>query len=301
MKLFSIIICTYNRIDFLPKALAGLSKQILSANEFEIILVNNNSPDSTDSFCKNFIEQHPDLDIQYEIEYNQGLSYARNKGIELANGEFLIFLDDDAIPIPEYLSHLKTFFNTYPDAIACGGRIYPLFESKRPKWMSSFLLPLTSSIDLGNKVKLFSLNQYPIGANMAFRKDVFQKYGLFDVNLGRRGNNLEGSEEKAIFLQLYKNKGAVYYVPDAIVHHAVPDKRLTYDFFKRQAQGIGYSERIRALSISKIEYTKSIVKELLKWGASFWLCIFYVATFHYQAGWKLLVFRWLVSSKLFRK
>ena len=297
--MISVVVCTYKRVDFLVKCLAALAGQDFSKNDYEIVIVNNNSPDNTDEVCRDFIKSNPSLHIQYYIETQQGLSYARNRGISLSKGEIIIFLDDDAIARPDYLQKMNTFFESYPQAVACGGRIYPLFESKRPKWMSKYLLSLTSSIDMGDEVKTFSHKKYPIGANMAFRKFVFEKFGMFDVNLGRRGDNLEGAEEKAIFYNLYRDKMPAYYVPDAIVDHAVPEKRLTYDFFKRQAQGIGYSERIRAKSISKKEYAKSVCRELVKWGGSFVLFGYYVLTFRPNAGFRLLKFRWFISGKLF--
>ena len=296
--MISVVVCTYKRVDFLVKCLVALAEQDFPKNEYEIVLINNNSPDNTDQVCREFIASNPSLHIQYYIETQQGLSYARNRGIELSKGEIVIFLDDDAIARPGYLQKMNLFFDTYPQAVACGGRIYPLFESERPKWMSKYLLSLTASINMGDQVKKFSRKKYPVGANMAFKKFVFEKYGMFDVNLGRRGDNLEGSEEKAIFYQLYRDNICVYYVPDAIVDHAIPDKRLTYDYFKRLAEGVGYSERIRAKSISKKEYTKSVCRELVKWGGSFVLFGYYVLTLRPNAGFRLLKFRWYISGKL---
>jgi GT2 family glycosyltransferase len=185
-----------------------------------------------------------------------------------------------------------------PDAAACGGRIYPRFESRRPRWMSHFLLSLTSSIDLGNQIKVFSRRQFPIGANMAVRSGIFKKYGVFNPALGRRGNSLDGAEEKDFFYRLTDAKEKIYYVPGAVVYHCVPDSRLTFDFFKRQAQGIGKSERIRAKSLSSAEYMKSIIREGLKWGISFILFVFYLVTLRPAKAVRLLLFRWYVSRGL---
>ena len=297
--MISVVVCTYKRVGFLVNCLNALANQDFPKDGYEIVLINNNSPDNTEQVCQDFIISNPSLHIQYCLETQQGLSYARNRGIVLSKGEIIAFLDDDAIARPDYLQKMNIFFEDNPQAVACGGRIYPLFESKRPKWMSKYLLALTSSIDMGDKVKRFSHKKYPIGANMVFRKFVFEKFGMFDVNLGRRGDNLEGAEEKAIFYKLYQNNLPAYYVPDAIVDHAVPDKRLTYDFFKRQAYGVGYSERIRAKSISQKEYTKSVCKEFAKWGGSFVLFVYYTLTLRPKAGFRLLEYRWFISKKLF--
>ncbi len=294
----SVAICTYNRSDCTAKALNSLVKQTLQPEQYEILLVNNNSTDNTDALFCGYGKQHPNVTYRYVVELQQGLSHARNRAIAEAEGEIIIFMDDDAIAEPDYLEQVLKFFNSYPDVIACGGRIYPDFETKRPRWMSHFLLSLTSSIDLGNKVKSFTNRQFPIGANMAFRSHAFTKYGLFNPDLGRKGNNMAGAEEKDI---LYRMKGGgekIYYVPDAIVHHYVPDSRLTYAFFKKQSLGIGSSEKVRAKTISTTEYINSLIREGLKWGVSGVLFLWYLFSLRPAMAWRLIVFRWYVSKGL---
>ncbi|MDR3133658.1 MAG: glycosyltransferase [Prevotellaceae bacterium] len=295
----SVIICTYNRSDCILDALHSLVQQTLPRNLFEVLLVNNNSADDTASLCENFAQDIPGFNYRYLLETQQGLSHARNRGIREAAGDVIIFIDDDAIAESDYLERMSAFFMHTPDAAACGGRIYPRFESRRPRWMSHFLLPLTSSIDWGNSIKIFHNRQFPIGANMAVRSSMFKKYGLFNPGLGRKGNNLDGGEEKDFFYRLASAGEKIYYVPDAIVHHYVPSRRLTFDFFRRQSIGIGKSERIRAKSLSPTEYFKSLLREGLKWGASTVLFIFYFLTLRPAKAFRLLAFRWYVSKGLF--
>jgi GT2 family glycosyltransferase len=233
------------------------------------------------------------------VETQQGLSHARNRGIAEATGDIRVFMDDDAIAEPDYLERMAAFFAQTPGAAACGGRIYPRFESCRPHWMSHFLLSLTSSIDLGDRTKVFSRRQFPVGANMAVRSDMFKKYDLFNPDLGRKGDSMDGAEEKDFFYRLTAAGEPIYYVSDAIVHHYVPDRRLTFDFFRRQALGIGKSERIRAKHISSTEYVKSILREGLKWGVSGVLFAFYLLTLRPAKAVRLLAFRWYVSRGLY--
>jgi glycosyltransferase involved in cell wall biosynthesis len=299
MKKISVIVCTYNRSDYILKALNSLAQQTLPASQYEIIIVNNNSTDHTDALCQTFLQEHGQQNCFYFIETQQGLSYARNRGIVESSGDILVFMDDDAQADENYLQEICHFFESNPDAEACGGRIYPDFESKRPDWMSRFLLPLTSTIDMGNKIKLFKGSKYPVGANMAFKKKVFQQYGMFNPDLGRKGNNLDGSEEKDIFLKIKKDKKEIYYLPFATVKHQVPDKRLTFDFIKRQAFGIGKSEQIRAKAISQSAYLQFIFREIVvKWGGSIVLFGCYLVSCQPKKGWKLLQFRWHVSKGL---
>lgn len=293
----SVIICTYNRVQFLPQTFEALAAQTLSPDNFEILVVDNNSRDNTPDVCLDFKQNNRTFNFRYIPEYQQGLSYARNRGIGEAQGDLLVFIDDDAFPEKEYLHHILLFFESTPDAAAAGGRIFPLFESKRPAWMPDILISLVSAIDLGDNVCLFK-KKFPIGANMIFRKTTIEKYGQFNINLGRRGDNLEGAEEKDLFFRIMAAGEKVYYIPDAIVHHVIPDKRLTFDFFRRQAIGIGYSEKVRARNISSATYFKSLFKEALKWGVSWLMCFYYCFTLRFSMGWRLLIFRWYVSKGL---
>jgi glycosyltransferase involved in cell wall biosynthesis len=295
MKL-SVIICTYNRKKYIYDVLKSIAENVLPHENYELLVIDNNSSDDTAQECKRFHTDFPDVVYRYYIEPNQGLSHARNRGIAEAAADIIVFMDDDAIAEPRYLEKMLAFFAQTPDAAACGGRIYPRFESRRPRWMSHFLLSLTSSIDLGNRIKVFSRRQFPIGANMAVRSRMFAKYGLFNPDLGRKGNSMDGAEEKDFFYRLMSAEEKIYYVPDAIVYHYVPDRRLTFDFFRRQATGIGKSERIRSKNISKAEYMKSLICEGLKWGVSVVLFFFYFLTLRPAKAVRLLVFRWYVSK-----
>ena len=296
----SVIICTYNRVAYLPRTLAALAAQSEPCQDFEILLIDNNSRDGTLEVCREFQYTHPELNFRYMTESRQGLSFARNRGIDEAQSDILVFIDDDAFATPDYLQNLIRFFESTPDAAAAGGRIYPLFESKRPDWLPDILMSLMSVIDLGDRVCLFK-KKFPIGANMAFRRKTIQAYGNFNVKLGRRGDKLEGAEEKDLFLKIIAAGEKVYYVPDAVVQHVIPDKRLSFDHFRRQAIGIGYSERIRSKDISSTAYLKSLFREVLKWGVSWAMCFGYWLTLRFRKGWRLIVFRWYVSKGLVTK
>lgn len=296
----SVIICTYNRVTYLPRTLEALANQSVPFQDFEILLIDNNSSDHTPEACTGFREKHPELNFRYLTEPLQGLSYARNRGINEAQSDILVFIDDDAFATPDYLYNLIRFFESTPEAAAAGGRIYPLFESERPDWLPEILMSLMSVIDLGDRVCLFK-KKFPIGANMAFRKKTIQTYGNFNVRLGRRGDNLEGAEEKDLFLKIMAAGEKVYYIPDAIVRHVIPDKRLSFDHFRRQAIGIGYSERVRSQEISSSSYFKSLFRECLKWGVSWIMCIGYWLTLRFRKGWSLIIFRWYVSKGLLTK
>ena len=194
MPELSVIICTYNRCEYLPPLFESLEGQTLSRNRFELIIIDNNSSDKTASMSREFLLKNPGLNGKYIFEEKPGLSHARNRGILESAGDILVFIDDDAQASPAYLENIVNYFDNHHDVQAGGGKILPLYESREPGWMTPFLLPVVSALDLGEKIRPFPGRKYPIGANMFFRKEVFDRIGLFNVDLGRKGKNFLGGE-----------------------------------------------------------------------------------------------------------
>ena len=124
----SLIIATYNRADYLPRTLNSLTNQSLSSELFEIIVVNNNSTDHTAEVCRSFAEAQPELNFTMVTEIRQGLSHARNCGINHAKGDYFAIIDDDELVNRDFLKSYYDFFGMYPTAAACGGVVTPLYE-----------------------------------------------------------------------------------------------------------------------------------------------------------------------------
>ena len=94
----SIVIATFNRSAYLLRTLESLAGQTLPAQEFEILVVNNNSTDDTPAVFAGFARQHPELRLRMVAEPVQGISYARNRGVAEAEGECIVFIDEvDAV------------------------------------------------------------------------------------------------------------------------------------------------------------------------------------------------------------
>lgn len=104
--LLSVIICTYNRSGFLKLVLDSLTRQTVSKNDYEIIIVDDGSADDTMEVVRNF---KPVLPLTYFYQRNAGLAAAKNHGIYASRSELLLFLDDDDITTPTLLEeHIKT-------------------------------------------------------------------------------------------------------------------------------------------------------------------------------------------------
>lgn len=267
----SIIICTYNRDKFFSEALESLIKQTENPKNFEILIVNNNSTDNTENISKEFIQQHPELEINYINEPRQGLSFARNKGIKVAKGEIIAFMDDDAIARKDYVEKIVLNFEKYTEYGAVGGKVIPIYgdNEQEPVWMSKYIQGVVSKVDYGDKTKPFS-KKYPAGCNMVFRKEIFQKYGYFNTNLVYRG------DDKYIFYKLKKHGEKILYAPDVLVYHHINRYRIEPEFINKISCSIGASERLR---LSTEPFYKTILKffeYLYKFGGSIILFLLFL-------------------------
>ncbi len=297
--MLSVILCTYNRDKYIYNVLKSLADNTLQKDRYEIVLVENNCTDNTRGECDRFVRDFPNVVFHYVVETNQGLSHARNRGIKESKGEILVYVDDDALVNKEYLQTYAEFFENHPDIDAAGGPIIPRYETKEPVWMSHFTRALITGCKfLGKKAKEFPKNDYPGGGNAAYRVSVFEKVGLFNVNLGRKGDSLVGAEEKDIFDKMTTQGMRFYYLPDAILYHLIPEKKLSKDYFDRLTYSIGKSERMRTLNIGKVKYVKRLISETVKWAVSIVLCIGYTLAGSPKRGWKLIQFRWNVTKGL---
>lgn len=297
--MISIIICTYNRDKFLYDALQHVAVNNFPTENYEIVLINNNSTDNTETECQRFEKNFPQINFRYFVETKQGLSHARNRGIDESRGDILVFLDDDSFVKSDYLEKLQQNLSRHSEAMAFGGKISPLFESgETPKWLCKWTYSWVSAIDKGNEVIPFEGNSYPIGANMGFRKSCIAECGNFNPELGRTKKNAMGGEEKDIFNRLKEKQMPILYFPDIQVEHVIPPQRTTTDYIIRMGEGIGMSERLRCLNIGKPALYKRYFSELIKWGASVVLWFYYLVQLRPVVGNMLVVFRWNVTKGL---
>jgi glucosyl-dolichyl phosphate glucuronosyltransferase len=300
-SIITVAICTYNRERYLPQLFNSIQTQTIDFSLIEVLLVNNNSPGNTEELGAIFAQNNPNIAYRYFLETKQGLSHARNRCIEEAQGKYITFLDDDAFIQSDYLSLLWEKFEQNESVSAIGGKILLHFESIVPAWESKYLNPLMGYYDKGNESFTYdgSNNNYPRGSNMSFRTAIFEEIGLFNPQLGRIGGNLLAGEEKDIFNRIFKlKKHQVVYFPELVVFHSVPVERTTRDFIQKQALQTGVSERFRTKNEGQWSYLKRIGIECWKWGASFLLWGFFALQGKFSKGNMLVLFRYWVSKGL---
>lgn len=228
----SIIICTYNRAESLRDTLDALrALDVPPSRQWEVIVVDNNSKDHTRQVVEK--AQHNWPQLRYAFEAKQGLSHARNHGIGCAQGEVILFTDDDVLPEPGWLETTLSGLEKY-GADASGGYIAPIWETPPPDWLTErFYGFLAVRTDRTDDYLISGTDQMPFGANIAFRKSVFDKVGLFDTTRGRKGTVLASGEDGEMFERILAAGCKAVFLGQSRVHHKVEAFRLTKRYFRR--------------------------------------------------------------------
>lgn len=240
----SVVVCTRNRSSRLGDACEALFGVTPPAGGWEVVIVDNASTDDTRAVAER-LQRGADPFVRVVEEPTIGLSAARNRGIAASRGELIAFLDDDAFPDSRWLEALATALAG--DRVMCaGGPVEPLLDGGLPEWFQGRFLPYLTVWDLGDAAIDLRYNEYPRGANMAFRREAFTRFGVFSPQLGRSGRSLLSCEETELCLRLERGGFRTVYVPGARVRHATPVERLTPEWMERRFAAQGHSEAVIA-------------------------------------------------------
>jgi GT2 family glycosyltransferase len=239
----SVVIPTYNRAETLSETLRSLAGIDLS-EVTQVIVVDNNSDDDTAKVIKEAAALFP-VSLRYIFEPEQGRSAALNAGINASDDEFLLVTDDDVRPDANWVgSALRAFED--PDCDYIGGKVLPVWEGGRPKWLPDRPgkhWAVVGLLDHGPEVVRFG-SHVPLGVNMAFRRSAFASAGMWDNRIGRKGSTLMGQEVREWGLRARAAGLNGFYIPDMIVHHVVPASRLGKAYFRRWFYWHGISRAI---------------------------------------------------------
>lgn len=291
MSRISVIICTYNRAKFITSSLEHLVSQSLHASEFEIVVINNNSSDNTEALVNTFIDNNKDYDIKMIFEGQQGLSYARNRGLAEAQYEIVSYIDDDGMATPNYLEELQKAFVSESTLAGVGGKVIPIYETMEPDWYSPFLRMMVTAIDFGDKRFRCKGKKYPAGCSMTYRKSILQKTDGFNNDLKWR------ADDKYIYYEVLRFSKEVYYLPQLMVHHHIDAERLTDKNFDKLSGLLGSEEKLRILGKKKWAYPFKLVEFVFKYFVSIAIAAFYTLKGQYLKGKYVIRFRWLALKK----
>jgi len=242
----SVVVATRNRASLLAKALAGLEAQQFPMEDFEVVVVDNGSTDDT---CDR-VSAHMGAvtNVRYMFEPTVGLSVARNTGCRVARGEWVAFLDDDAVPQSNWLTRIVAAFDEVSPTPACvGGPVEPIFEVTPPEWVKGILLDFLSVVDHAQRpffIQDVLHSRKLVAANMAVQKAALDRAGGFHPWLSRVGDSLRSGEDVLLQLQLERLGLPLYYDPTIRVRHHVSAGRLTRRWLTERAYWGGVSDSL---------------------------------------------------------
>ena len=235
----SVAICTWNRSRLLKQTLESIAATNRSSiDSWELIVVDNNSTDNTREVVTGFSDRLP---IIYVQETEQGHSASRNRAIESATGDLIVWTDNDVIVDANWLQAYQSAANRYPDSVFFGGVIQPVFESPRPAWLEETwqkCKAVYAERDLGGKEFEFQPNQFPYGANFAVRANVQQQF-RFDTSVGRVSGGLVGEDEIEMLRRVTAAGHVGVWIPSAKLQHFIPDDRVTPEYVRNYFIGQG--------------------------------------------------------------
>ncbi len=237
--MISVVICTYNRCDSLLDTLKALSAQVVTNGlQLEVIVVDNNSSDRTKETVHEATGQCR-WPMRYVFEPKQGLSHARNRGIQEAKGDIIAFTDDDVLPEPSWVQALAEAFDAY-GADCVGGKIVPFWLQVPPAWLVSEAMQkqswaILAMLDHGPEPCVAGPYDqgFLYGASMAFKKTVFKEQGGFRPDLGPQGSVPLRGDDTEMVDRLLRTGKRIVYTPQAVVRHKVRPERMRMAYIRR--------------------------------------------------------------------
>jgi len=256
----SVIICAYTekRWNELVAAVESVQRQTLPPHEIIIVIDHNPAL---------LLRTQTNLSgiIAIENGGGKGLSGARNSGWKIAQGEIIVFLDDDAIAEKDWLENLAACYAN-PEVVGAGGKIVPLWESSHPSWFPEEFHWVIGCTYRGMPTSSARIRN-PIGANMSVRRSALVTAGGFRESFGwDRDQNASrealkwlkpsvGDEETELCMRVSQQlPGSIWlYIPLAIVQHRVPAQRTRWTYFLWRC----YSEGLGKASLVKLHTTST--------------------------------------------
>lgn len=241
---YTVALCTHNHADRLKRTLCDLAQLKSPSAPWEFLVIDNGCSDETPRLLANQSWPVGWL-VRVVREDKLGLSNARNRAIAEAHGDYVIFMDDDETPDPDWLCAYERLIKSHaPDAF--GGRIRVLFEDTRPAWLKDELLGFLGELNRADVITPLT-DPYTSfhGGNFGLHKRVCDKVGLFDDMLGRKGADNTGGEEVDFYRRLLRAGFEVWWTPEAVIHHRIQAEKLSRGYFLDLHYRQGRVEAIR--------------------------------------------------------
>ncbi|AEH36963.1 glucosyl-dolichyl phosphate glucuronosyltransferase [Halopiger xanaduensis] len=261
----SVVLCTYDTDAYDDFCEAATSVLEQTYDDVELVVV----VDGTDAVHERVLEDFGDRDdvVVHCNDKNMGLLASRNRGAELATGDVVAFIDDDAVADEQWLESLVDAYEE-KNAIAAGGKMTPRWTADHPDFLPEEFYWLVGVTHRGFADGPGEVRN-TFGSNISFRRDVFLNLEGFDTDIGgRKGDkNLQGGETELCARMQRKYGRGVWYVPEAEVEHKVFRYRTDPTWLLERAFWQGYSKRAMETLVpdSSNEESEFLGKLLLKY------------------------------------
>ena len=238
---FSVIICTWNNYKILDKTLGYFTQvKIPPGTQWELVLINNNCNDQTDNVVSRYTDLLP---INYIHENRQGVSNAKNSGLNVARGRLIIFTDDDVRPSEDWFNIYWSAYKLKPSGYYFGGPVISEFQAGNiDHELISLAQYSVKGLDWGMDERLLSTKECFIGANWACGMDDLKRVGNFNVNygLGSNKNKIKIGEETDMMNRLNSLGLKPWYIPEVSIIHYVPEHKSRFKHIMDRKQALGY-------------------------------------------------------------
>jgi glycosyltransferase involved in cell wall biosynthesis len=239
----SVVIPTHNRVGSLTRSVRSALELDYPPDRYEVLVVDNASTDRTSAVVRELQGAPGGSIVRYVHEQRLGLHHARHAGARAANGELLLFTDDDATFSPQWASAYAAAFSAFSEMAAAGGPIRAAWDVPPPGWLIEFMeckVPFTGGEHGFGPLSLLDRSEdllveergYFFGVNMAIRHDVLFEVGGF--NPEAYGGTWLGDGETGMVFKLWARDLPIGYVPDAAVNHHIGPERMTARYLRRR-------------------------------------------------------------------
>ena len=249
----SVCICTYNGAARIGMVIEALAAQIQPLDTWELLVIDNASTDATSEVAARLIKEKLGGRGRVVRDEKSGLSFARARAAQEAQGEIVCFLDDDNIPEPDFVRNAIQAFRGHPKAGMIGGKVTPRWECNPTPLALAVANFALAICDRGNIPFCYEgIATGPVGAGMCIRTRVLRE--LFSNNAfsqipDRKGNALGASGDTALVVLAHQAGWEVWYEPSLQIAHLIPARRMQKDYLLRLYDGFGRSNiHVRALS-----------------------------------------------------
>lgn len=244
----TVVTCTYSkeRMGDLLSLIGSLIEE--DEGDIEFVLVVERAKEIVSAALSLLSKSEMNAKIVFSLE-PLGISMARNTGISQSRGQYIAFIDDDAVVLPGWKKHLIEDFEENEDIIGVVGRVEPVWERDEDKWFpSEFYWMIGCSAWRGLTGK--KVIRFGWGVNMCFRKFVFQETKFrsgFSAGAGELGKTGPVGDDTDFCYRVVEATGmGLLYDPMVVVAHKVYNYRVTPQFTAKYAFWQGYTEAMFA-------------------------------------------------------